>query len=63
MVSLTGQCKYGFSHSLTLEAVASHHPTIGIGSRGFIRFDVSGTMLKFRCFFLYPGANLVGQNL
>jgi hypothetical protein len=32
---------YGFSHSLTLEAVASHHPISRIVSRGFISFDVS----------------------
>jgi hypothetical protein len=34
---------FGFSHSLTLEAVASHHPTIRIGNRGYISFDVQDT--------------------
>jgi hypothetical protein len=33
---------YGFSHSLTLEAVASHHPKRKIGNRGFIHFDAKG---------------------
>jgi len=33
---------FGFSHSLTLEAVASHHPMLLSGSRGFIHFDSFG---------------------
>jgi hypothetical protein len=54
MVSLKGQCKYGFSHSLTLEAVASHHPILELAAADLSVLMLSGTMLKFRCFFLYP---------
>jgi hypothetical protein len=39
---------YGFSHSLTLEAVASHHPISRIVSRGFISFDVPDAILNKR---------------
>ncbi|MBM4400778.1 MAG: hypothetical protein FJ045_02380, partial [Crenarchaeota archaeon] len=39
---------------MTLEAVASHHPIMEWAPVDLSILMLSGTMLKFRCFFLYP---------